>query len=373
MMPTTRNLVFVLGCERSGSTWLSNIFDSHPDVEFFMEPFADYAEIFRGVPERNIYIPSGSAQLRAIVEDGVRGLTAMKYSLLYNRNRPVFLKLVDRVLLWQYSFLYRHLRMRPVQKASRHALLNLNTAAIPVRRHFRKNANASVWVIKDLRLALKVGLLSQVFPNAKYVVSIRDPGAQIVSILNLFKRGSLVELRKALPSFIECIQDNDRFRKYHELYAHFDWANDVETMLTIWWMINYNTLLEDLSGFGLEHMTVRHEIVSENPQGTVRDVLRFCGLDMDPQVESYVSQSSTSKQRVASPVDTYRSSAEYSKKMILSVPTALRRKIGSIFSYGDDSLLHDTIMRSYESLQGMSHAPGTAGGADGGEKQGIEE
>ena len=35
--------VFILGCERSGSTWLGNIFDAHADVEFWMEPFADYA------------------------------------------------------------------------------------------------------------------------------------------------------------------------------------------------------------------------------------------------------------------------------------------------------------------------------------------
>jgi len=373
MIPSTQKHVFIVGCERSGSTWIANILDSHPDVEFFMEPFADYVEIFRGLPERNIYIPSGNVQLRAIVENGVRGLAAMKYSLLYNRNRPVVLKFLDRVLLWQYRFLCRSLRMRPALRASRHGLLNLNTAAIPVRRHFRKNRNSSTWVIKDLRLPFKIGLLSQVFPNAKYVISIRDPGAQIMSILNLFKRGSLVELKKALPSFIKCIQDNDRFRKYRELCTHFDWENDVETMLAIWWLINYNTLLEDLSGFGLEHMMVRHEVISENPNETVQDVLRFCGLDMDTQVESYVCQSSTSNQCVASPVDTYRYSAEYSKNTILSVPTALRRKIGCIFSYGDGSLLNETIMRWYDCLKWMSPAARTTGGADGGEKQGIEE
>jgi hypothetical protein len=41
--------IFILGCG-GGSTWVSNILDAHPSVDFYMEPFADYAGIF-GFPE----------------------------------------------------------------------------------------------------------------------------------------------------------------------------------------------------------------------------------------------------------------------------------------------------------------------------------
>lgn len=55
--------VLILGCERSGSTWLANIFDSHPRVNLFMEPFAQYAGLFPGFPDRNVYLEAGNAKL----------------------------------------------------------------------------------------------------------------------------------------------------------------------------------------------------------------------------------------------------------------------------------------------------------------------
>ena len=48
---TPNSIVFILGCQRSGTTWLANIFDSSPDTLLFMEPFSVPYGIFPDFPE----------------------------------------------------------------------------------------------------------------------------------------------------------------------------------------------------------------------------------------------------------------------------------------------------------------------------------
>ena len=70
--------VFLLGCERSGSTWLANIFDAHPDVELWMEPFADYAELFPAVPDRNAWLGQATPALEVAIRQGYARLPGLK-------------------------------------------------------------------------------------------------------------------------------------------------------------------------------------------------------------------------------------------------------------------------------------------------------
>lgn len=324
--------VFILGCERSGSTWIANIFDAHPQVEFFMEPFADFAGLFPGFPERNLYLSHGSAGLVNLVKEGHKALHRAKYPLFYKPNKPLYLKWLDRYLINHYQTCARLLRVRVSSKIKQYRLLNLNTFQIPFGEQSRKKKNQSVEVIKELRLNFKVNLLAKAFPDAKYFIAIRHPGAQVSSVKRLFRQGHLGELSRSLPSFVDCVKDHKRFRSYWDTIDELNWENDLEIKLILWWLINYQVLIEDVQLNKLDYQIVGHEEISEKPCEVARRFLEFCGLSLDKSVKQYLHHSSQTKTKNFSPVDTNRDSGQYYKEMIASVDSTTNKKIQKIVS-----------------------------------------
>lgn len=326
--------VFILGCERSGSTWIANILDSHPDVEFFMEPFADYASIFPGFPERNLYLSNANKNLIKLVRAQYKKLSGLKHSFFYKKDKSNPVRYLDKCLVGSCKFVSRKLCLRPPLIINQYDLLNLNISKMSIKRQFKKAATNTVEITKELRLNFKVGLLSRIFPDAKYIVSIRHPGAQIASILCLFEQGSLGELQKALLSFFEYIRNSKRFEIYMPLIQECDWENDIEIKLVLWWLINYETLVADLKAYKLDYYIVYHEDISEHPSKITSDILDFCGLAFNEQVKEYIAFSSENKRNKKgySSVDTTRDSRNYYKKKIKDVNEDLRKKCKDIFS-----------------------------------------
>lgn len=322
--------VFIIGCERSGSTWLANIFDSHPTVELFMEPFADYAGLFPGFPSRNLYLENGDTELVNLVKEYFQRLFALKYPLFYRPGFPLYLKAFDGFLLNQYLRFGKMLRFKSPLKVEWYKVLNLHTSNIPVRKQSKKDPDRTVEVIKELRLNFKVGLLVKAFPNSKYIVAIRHPGAQISSIKKMFQKGHLGELKNSLLSFIDYVRCCDRFNKYWHAIDARNVGNLLESKLILWWLINYDVLIEDIRVNKLNHYIVYNEDISENPGKVVTDVFETCSLDMKQSVREYLNTSSKSRTKHQSPIDTSRDSANYYKQMIAGVDRGLNNAIVEI-------------------------------------------
>jgi hypothetical protein len=330
--------VFILGCERSGSTWLSNIFDSHPHVEFFMEPFADYTAIFPGIPGRNIYLSHPDEKQINAVKTGYRHLFSLKYPLFYKRGRPLYFKRVDRFFIHWLQKLLRVLKTRLPLRIQRYNLLDLHISQIPVLQQTRKNKNPSstVEVTKELRLNFKIGFISRVFPGALYFIVLRSPGAQISSIERLFQKGSLGELRQSLQTFFEDIINISRFAKYRKLIDYIDCSGSghMDIKLIVWWLINYDVLLEDLEHHGCKFQMVCHEEISETPYEVVSQIFDFMGLDVVREVQTYLEKStSASHHQVRSNLDTLRDSANFYKQAIKAVNPVLNQKIRETLQY----------------------------------------
>ncbi len=335
MISGTTKRVFILGCERSGSTWLSNIFDSHPNVEFFMEPFADYARIFQGFPHRNVYLSRNNVDLTKMVIKEYQTLHKIKYGFFYSPEKSIYFKWLDNFLVDQYQSFAKLVKLRIPLKIHQYKLLNLNTSNMNITQQFKKASDRFFQVTKELRLNFKVGLLARAFPDAKYLVMIRHPGSQISSIIRLFRKGNLGELKRALLSFIEYIQNCHRFEKYWLLVDKYarDKDNNIESKLILWWLINYEVLIEDLKAFDLNFQIVYHESLSENPYQVTSHILKFCQLSFDKQVKNYVYLSSIGNNNINSPVDTVRNSANYYKQLINAVELNLQRKIEEVISH----------------------------------------
>jgi hypothetical protein len=329
--------IFILGCERSGSTWLSNIIDAHPQVEFFMEPFADYAGLFPGFPGRNTYLSAENEGLANLVRAGYRQLYLIKYPLLYKPNRPLYLKRLDRFLINKYQKFEKLLKIHGSLRIDQYKLLHLYNSKIPISNHPPKNYSQPIEVTKELRLNFKVGLLAHAFPGSKYIVIIRHPGAQISSVKNLFQRGHLGELNRSLVSFIDCIKEHSRFKNYWPVIDELSWENDLENKLILWWLINYEILLEDIRVNQLDYLVIHHEELSQEPRQVTKQLFEFCGLTFDEAVRDYLdssSHSSLNKQdENFSPVDTTRNSADYYKQAIKRVDIPLNNKISKVLSY----------------------------------------
>ena len=331
---------FVLGCERSGSTWVSNVLDAHPGIEFYMEPFADYAGLFPGFPDRNTYIGDQSTSLAAVLRKGYSELSRSKYLLAYAPGRSPNWKRLDRFLISVHTSLAKLLRHQPATSVRRFELLSLNQKKVPVWQQVRKDKDCSLQVTKELRLNFKIGLFRKVFPEAKFVVVVRHPGAQVSSILKMFEAGHLGELKRSLPGFFACLGNSRRFDQYADVCRHLANKEISAEVLLWWWLVNYQTSIEDCKRHNADYMVVFHEDLSASPDDEYQRICSFLGIDYTEDVRDYVQRSSAPPGRArdsasGSPLDTVRDSSSYSRDAIASISDDIRQGIRGLFDSFD--------------------------------------
>ena len=344
---TPMESIFILGTERSGSTWLANIFDSHPGILFYMEPFAEYAEIFPGFPGRNAYIDNPSGSTCDVLEQGYSRLYRMKYPLSFQPGRPQFLRKIDDMAVFLYGSFGKALRYRMPKTVLRYDLLRLNQRNLPYRWRPHKHAESSVCVTKELRLNFKVPALAAVFQKAKAIVTIRHPGAQIQSIMRQFDKGGLSELQSLLSSFPGALLSHPRFQAYWDSIRDLNLTEDLPSILGLWWFVNNEVLIEDLTSSGLQYRIVPHEELSESPHQMIRNLFDLCAIEWRDEVGSYIDWSSNHDTATTSPVDTCRISQSYYKKMIGSVNPALNWAIEQVFQTIAKSKSCEPQLREY--------------------------
>jgi hypothetical protein len=327
--------VFILGCERSGSTWLSNVIDAHPDVEFFMEPFADYAGLFPGFPNRNLYVNHLSDTVPRLLEEGYGHLPRIKYSLFYSREKHLFWKGLDKVIIRLLSWIGSLRYLDTSSRIKQFQLLNLNAENLPVKFQSRKSKNSLLTITKELRLNFKVGAIQKNFPKAKIIIIVRHPGAQVASILNLFNRGNLGELKRSLLTLYSYLSSSSKFSKYASYYKCLDSKNDMREMLLLWWLINYETLIADCKHYNVNYKIVYNEDLSEQPYEEYQKIFSFLELEYTQEIKAYIRYSTVSKlnsqDSTHSPVDTVRDSAQYSRESISKIDDDMKLALSNLY------------------------------------------
>lgn len=330
-----KRYVFILGCERSGSTWLSNIIDAHPQAVYFMEPFADYLCIFPEFPHRNDYLDHCDPALRDCVKDRINRLYHYKNPFVEADHRSALITVVEANIVKVYRKLGRiELKEGPLILQRQYSLgMNRyrSNSGIRIRKYIADPENGAN-VIKELRVNLKVPFFAGAFPNATYLVSLREPGAQIQSILERVKKGSLRELLRALDIFPAHTLGHDRFSDYHR--ALRNWCClDLTQRLALWWRVQYETLLADLEACGLKFMVIQNETLSEDTGSLIEEMFDFCGLTVDSEVKKYVDVSTSTKTLSEhGTLDTMRDSKTYFRNRIGQVAPEIRAAIKEAWS-----------------------------------------
>jgi hypothetical protein len=319
--------VFVLGCERSGSTWVANILDAHPDVELWMEPAADYAGLLPELADRNAWCGAPAAREVESLRAGLAGLARAKYPLLYRPGRWPGLRAVDTRAARAVRTACRRASRPTPAWVSRYELLNLHTSQIPARLQTRKHRAPRQVVVKELRLQLKANLVAAAFPAARAIVTLRDPVTQVASMVRLLGTGGLAELGRALHRFPDAVARQPRLRPWAELVRAAERAEGPAPRLALYWLVAYQTLLEDLEACGLPHRVVRHEVLSRDPEAGGAELLAWCGLPPSAEVMRYVRWSSATEAAEPAAVDTSRHSKSVAERAQGAAPPELRAQV----------------------------------------------
>jgi hypothetical protein len=319
--------IFILGCERSGSTWLLNILDSSPFTISYMEPFADYAGIFPGFPQRFTYLSDVNEAQTAWVKQKFDTLYGIKYGFFHKPGYWPSIKKLDRAYVNVIKKVNQVAGLGLSKKIEQYELLNLTE--IDFRKRAKKEINQII--IKELRLNFKTSLIKPLFPDSRIVVAIRNPVLQIDSILKNFRKNGLGELKRSLLFFENELINTPRFKSYSSHIKGFS-GRDIVEQLAIYWLIIYNTLVEDLDKLMLAYIIANNDAISVDPEVEIKKILEFCEIDIDNQILEYLTKSTTVVTNINNSIDTNRRSKEYYLRRVKELDTSLIDRIQAIIN-----------------------------------------
>lgn len=328
------SLVFILGCQRSGSTWLANILDAGPETLVFMEPFSPPYGIFPEFPDSFYFLENSSSSLDHLLQ------VEMPYRLLRYKALMFRQSMVStdwfRLERWLAKLINRVGRFKPhgVQdRIRKFELLNLNRieTSYPL---YPKNGEPSVWAIKELRLAGKIPVLLSALPNAHFVVILRHPAATVHSILNWFERGHLGELSRDLETYLEKIEVQTVSRSYQHLIAQCRNGN-LAHKVALYWRISYETMFTQLK----QHPSVKlliYEQLASQPKETVAELFAQLDIPWAASLDEYLSYSTNREVEMPGPITTVRKSATYYRAWLTEISEDTRQAVSDMV---DDSFL----------------------------------
>lgn len=276
----TASPILILGLPRSGTTWLAKIFDSHPDTLYRHEP--DIALREDGLPA--ICTPEEWPRYRAAARDYLLRLLELR-TFRVAGPLPYFAKS------------YRGPATAMVRNAS---ALALSAAAkvmgagkaiqqIPVPDYIApRNARSTRTVVKSVSADGRVGLFAEAMPEARIIYLIRNPFGQVSSRLrgiSLGKMGMPVD-----PNRWTGISRLKQARA-HELTRERFVAMAPLEQLAWYWMIMNEKAIDELSGRPSVRV-VRYEDLCDDPVEVTRELFAFAGLDLLPQTEAFIAESS---------------------------------------------------------------------------------
>ncbi len=277
MLAQPAPLPLILGAPRSGTTWLAKIFDSHPRVLYRHEP--DLAIPDAGIPRicRLEDVPRYQDATVAFVETLILACNLKTAGKL-----PLFAKTGDPPLAHAArTGLVLALRLAQAVRAGR------DTRMLSLPRDFGWNSGERPHVvIKSISSLGRAGLLAASLPEARIVLIVRNPLAQIASRLRGHATGMMRPFRLT-PNLLATVEAE----RFGLTQARFDTLALVEQLAWEWAILNEKAIAE-LSTRG-NVTVVRYTDLVLDPRGTARALLAFAGLPWHAAVERFVRGSTS--------------------------------------------------------------------------------
>ena len=312
-----RPLVFLLGTQRSGTTWLANIFDSHPQCLHYYEPFAPAYRLFPYFPSEFQYVAPPSLALAKRLRIDVPRLQSHRSKLFdpVHATRRQF-ELEARVMA-KLETAYRRFHLTPLRFAAQFNLLHLNRLGQKPVAYFEKG-DIHVTAIKEVRLYFKATFLADAFPEAQFVHVVRHPAAVVSSMDTHMKQGRLIEIQAHIGRFVAEVRAQPALARYQPVLERVRPGHLFDT-LAAYWRIANEELRYELSELPTRSLSLVYEDLATDPLARVSEMFAWCGLPAAASTDEYVRASSTSRTDRRTVLDTNRVSAVYYRDWVAKV------------------------------------------------------
>ena len=252
--------VFVLGVERSGTTWVSNILEAHPNTCVYMEPLSSSVSGFKSWPGRFTKLEDTDLYAQYFQDE---------FASLKHRRRFLFTRYFDGRLAWDVDDTLANLIKYYIKIDSARDFQELNFHR--VNDHFNfPSKNGKLTILKEVRINYKAEIIKRINPNAKVIVPIRGYGPVVESIDKCFRKGSLVDLKKDMKN--KCSK------------------KITKKCIFEYWYSSYNSLLKKLAKEKVKYRVFNHKKVLEDRSAAER-IVEWLGLSKSTTVEEYLLQS----------------------------------------------------------------------------------
>jgi hypothetical protein len=323
------SLLFVLGIQRSGTTWLANILDSSPDTLLFMEPFAPAYGLFPELPDQGFFFRSAPAETIRLLREETYGRLLKRKRLHFARSLidPRWFKF-ERATARFFTRFQRYLPARYERRVAQFTLLNLNRFedSFPL---YPKAAFPRHWVVKELRFAGKIPLLRAAFPDARYLVVLRSPHATVDSMLRWFARGGLGEVRGELNSFVEKLECQ-RIAKCYSAQIDMARAGSIAHRAALYWRVCFEEMVRALEREDASYRVLPYEALASRPQIETRALLDWAGIAWTAHLDAYLKHSTGREVENPAATNTVRQSVTYYGAWQAKIPEEVSQAVDDV-------------------------------------------
>lgn len=254
-------MIYILGTERSASTWVANILDHHPQMDVLMEPLSSYNSRFKNWPNRFARFENLDEKADEFKKE---------FEILLKHRRFILTRFSDSQFAWQTDLNLAHFLAR--KSLAPDFVMDF----VELNFH-RKNRSIAVkkrdplnTVIKEVRLNFNAELISALDENPEVIVTIREMASSVHSMLTFIEDGSLTDLKK-------------------DLQAHYGSINP--EILCRYWFESYSALLDALKKNNIPYEIVDHTELLRNSIAVSEHIFRFLNVPIQPEVYKYLKAS----------------------------------------------------------------------------------
>lgn len=251
-------MIYILGIERSATTWVANILDHHPQLDVYMEPLSDFNSRFKDWPNRFSKLQNVEQRAHQFQKE---------FEILKEHQRLFLTRFNDSPGGWRTDLKLAQLMTRKklapgFVKDFLETNFHRKDRTIP----FAKQQPVQT-VIKELRLNYNASLIPWIDKNPKVIVSIRDMASCVRSIMKRMDQGYLVELKSDLGEYYGKI--------------------DPKTLCT-YWIESYDELITTLQNDKIPYEIASHTDLLEKPREVTEKIFHFLGLPVATTVTKYL-------------------------------------------------------------------------------------